>query len=439
MNNAPKDNDVQTSKHEMQTRLTLQSSEVVTVYEQASSLREIGLGIAFSANAIECMRRIHPDVESALRAVATPNGGADDPNNLLRFVDGFTQTSETEPSRQRPLFEMDMGKGAFEGCHRAHLLAELARRMPAGSLIFRKRLVNLHTDERQGRVTLQFEDGTTAHADSVIGCDGIKSRVRRIILGDDNPASHPTYSNHVCYRALIPMDRAVVALGEKIARNNYVHCGPKAHVVHFPVAEQTAISVAAFAIDTKKLWPPGDDFIEPTTRAEVQDVFSNFSKPVRDMIDMFPEEIVKWAIFDTYEHPVPSYNSGTVCIAGDAAHAAAPHHGAGAGTGVEDGLCISILLDLVSKALLKGTCNKFEALKEAFSVYDAVRKARCHWLVDSSHNICRLYEWQDEEIGDDPLKCHKELEWRSHKIWFFDIDGMITEATEMLRERLALM
>ncbi|KAJ4287997.1 hypothetical protein N0V90_012013 [Kalmusia sp. IMI 367209] len=408
----------------------------VKVYEQASSLREIGLGVAFSANAIKCMRRIHPDVEAALRAVATPNGGADDPNNLLRFVDGYNQVSDTEPHQQRPLFDMDMGKGAFEGCHRAHLLAELAKRMPEGSLVFGKRLSALQTNGPEGRIKLHFEDGTTTQADSVIGCDGIKSRVRRIILGADNPASYPTYSDHVCYRALIPMDRAVAVLGKDIARNNYVHCGPKAHVVHFPVAEQTAVSVAAFAIDTSRHWSSKDDFIEPTTRKEVQAVFSHFGKTVRDIINLLPEELVKWAIFDSYEFPVPFYSSGVVCIAGDAAHAAAPHHGAGAGIGVEDSLCISTLLDLVSKAVVEGKHNKYEALVAAFKVYDAVRKPRCHWLVDSSHNICGLYEWQDPEIGDDPLKCRKELEWRSHKIWFFNIDGMLTEASKMFEEGL---
>ena len=57
----------------------------------------------------------------------------------------------------------------------------------------------------------------------VIGCDGIKSRVRRIVLGEDNPQSHPHYSHKYAYRGLVPMEKAIEALGEDMAGNRHMH------------------------------------------------------------------------------------------------------------------------------------------------------------------------------------------------------------------------
>lgn len=63
-------------------------------------------------------------------------------------------------------------------------------------------------------------------------------------------------------------------------------------------------------------------------------------------MDLFPEQITKWAIFDTADHPAPTYARGRVCIVGDAAHASSPLHGAGACMGVEDALALATALEV---------------------------------------------------------------------------------------------
>lgn len=57
----------------------------------------------------------------------------------------------------------------------------------------------------------------------VIGCDGIKSRVRAWMFGDDNPSAPPVYTHKYAYRGLIPMDRAKAELGEDLAVNAKMH------------------------------------------------------------------------------------------------------------------------------------------------------------------------------------------------------------------------
>ena len=54
--------------------------------------------------------------------------------------------------------------------------------------------------------------------------------------------------------------------------------------------------------------------------------------------------IEQWAIYDLGENPVPAFYKGRVGIAGDAAHATSPHHGAGAGFCIEDSAVLATLL-----------------------------------------------------------------------------------------------
>ncbi|KAK8041483.1 hypothetical protein PG994_014490 [Apiospora phragmitis] len=46
-------------------------------------------------------------------------------------------------------------------------------------------------DKDNGPVILHFADGSTRECDVLIGADGIRSTIRKIVLGDDGPAAHP--------------------------------------------------------------------------------------------------------------------------------------------------------------------------------------------------------------------------------------------------------
>ncbi|KAH8689527.1 salicylate 1-monooxygenase sala [Talaromyces proteolyticus] len=405
----------------------------ITIYEQSQSFREIGAGVAFTANAIQCMRLIHPGIVDALKTVATSNGNPDDPNDYLQFADGFNQKEDEE---SKIIFKLYAGYRGFEGCHRAHLLDELVKLVPDNVVRFCKRLDHYVDPGDEGKLKLYFEDGSTAEADAVIGCDGIKSKVRRILLGEENPASYPTYSHKSAFRALIPMDRAASALGDELARNQRMHLGPSAHLLHFPVAHQSLLNVVAFLDDsTERSY--SSRLSEPGSKQEVVQAFASWGPTVRTITNLLDDEMDKWFIFDTNDHPAPKYASGRVCIAGDAAHAASPHHGAGAGIGVEDALALSRLLELVTESMEKGgRASKQEALTAAFAAFDAVRRERTQWFVGSSRMICNVYELNNAETGNDMDKIYEEIKWRSHKIWHFDIDGMLRQVEDQYKGKL---
>ena len=324
------------------------------------------------------------------------------------------------------LFKLYAGVRGFEGCHRAHFLDALVKYLPEGLVEFRKRLDTVTDRQDGGKVELKFCDGTSAKADAVVGCDGIKSRVRELLLGEGNPASYPHYSHKIAYRGLIPMDKAIEVLGDYKAKNQHMHIGPKAHVLHFPVAGQTLMNVVAFVNDPEE-WQDDEKMVAPGKRSDVEAAFTDWAPTVRSIISLLPEELEAWAVFDSFDHPAPYYNQGRVCLAGDAAHASSPHHGAGAGFGIEDALCLSKLLDQATATAKEGRTSAAVAVSLAFDAFNATRKERTQWLVNSSRGICEVYEWAGPTTGPDPEKCFAEIKWRSHAIWYFDYDGMMLD------------
>ncbi|KAI8632687.1 hypothetical protein F5Y19DRAFT_491333 [Xylariaceae sp. FL1651] len=421
----------------------------VGIYEQSPGVREIGAGVAFTANAIRCMGLIDPTLVEALRAVATPNGDPDSPTDHLQWVDGLHQGPEWNI-----MYRLDCGYRGFEGCHRAHFVDEILKRMDGEIVHFGKKLVSFSDDESQSHVRLDFEDGSTAAANIVVGCDGIKSQVRKLLFGGDNPVSYPRFSHKVAFRALVPMEKAEKALGPSRARRQHMHIGPDAHVLHFPVASQTLMNVVAF-VDEPGEWVPAmnsvkngvkttndrnsgctireKSMVAPATRQEVEVAFANWGPGARAVINLLPEEIDRWAIFDMYDHPIPTYTQGRVCLAGDAAHASAPHHGAGAGIGVEDSLALCTLLEMVlQNENEKG--DNLANIKKALKVYDEVRRERSQWLVKSSREVCEIYEGKYPATGTDMDKCFAEIKERSHKLWYFDIEKMLADTRRLYKE-----
>jgi salicylate hydroxylase len=138
----------------------------VTVYEQARSLREIGAGIAFTANARKCMSMIDERIVDCIATVATPNGDPKNPNNNMQFIDGYTHDpGDPDDISSKKLYKLFGGPKGFEGCHRAHFLEEIMKLMPNDVVRLSKRLHTLE-DYGAGKVVLRFCDGTVAQADA---------------------------------------------------------------------------------------------------------------------------------------------------------------------------------------------------------------------------------------------------------------------------------
>lgn len=71
-------------------------------------------------------------------------------------------------------------------------------------------------EQSQEDIRMHFEDGSQAPCDLLIGADGIKSAVRRVLLkglAEKSPSPfryedsiHPTWTGTVAYRGLVPSE-----------------------------------------------------------------------------------------------------------------------------------------------------------------------------------------------------------------------------------------
>ncbi|GIK04408.1 hypothetical protein Aspvir_008491 [Aspergillus viridinutans] len=393
----------------------------VKLYEQARNFREIGAGIGFTRNTVQCMEKINPGIVRALRSGGAVNVSLDqtDPKSYLRWINGYGLQREDDPMYQAPLLRLDAGVKGWETVRRDQFLDDLVKEIPKGVIHLQKRLEMIVDEEDRDKVVLQFTDGTSVEADAVIAADGIKSTARKILLGADNPASYPQYTHKVAYRALIPKDKVIAAIGEYKTHKQQMHVGPNAHLIHYPVNTNTI--GATVVVSDPNDWPLDKPATARGSCKAVSEALANWSLPVRNLVDLFPEELDQWALFDLAEYPVLKYNKGRVCLVGDAAHASSPHHGAGASFGVEDALCLCTMIpELTGPSAREAAVSQGDALRAAFETYDKIRRTRTQWLVNSSRR-----NHASEEVKD-----------RSFKIWHFDSGKMVEDTIHDYRERI---
>lgn len=192
----------------------------------------------------------------------------------------------------------------------------------------------------------------------------------------------------------------------------------------------TFLNIVIFTYEPSD-FPDPEIMTAPGTRKDIERALQGFGPHVKEVIGLFPEELVKWGIFDMYEHPAPTYSRGRICIAGDAAHASSPFQGVGACMGVEDALVICEVLDTVQERMgserSSAQSNRL-AIEKALQAYSQSRIPRSQWQVRSSREMGEMYQWRHEETGRDIQKCRTKLETATQKVWDFDVSNMVIEA-----------
>lgn len=197
-----------------------------TIYESASAFSEIGAGVSFGPNAARAMSLINSSIYSGFQNCATNNAWA--PNQKYWF--SFRQGQGAKAGDRVADLECDTGQTSV---HRARYLDGLIALVPEGVAVFGKRILEI--EEVGEAVVLRFEDGVEVKHDAVIGCDGVKSRTRRILLGEDDMAAYPVFTGKYAFRGLIPMEEALRRVGEEAARNSQMYLGKDGHVLTFPI------------------------------------------------------------------------------------------------------------------------------------------------------------------------------------------------------------
>jgi salicylate hydroxylase len=360
----------------------------VDIFEQAGELREIGAGIQIS-----------------------PNG-----NRALDAVGAFEALKELSCKAERKEIRLwnsgktwklfDLGPVAVERYGYPYMTVyrpDLLKVLTDAVLRLKPDAIHLNSrcasfEERDGKVTLTMEGGKTVTGDALIGCDGVNSMVRRLIV-DDAP---PEYANMMIWRGVIPLK----ALPERMQVSMAVNwVGPNGHVVHYPLREGELFNLAATVEKTP--WNESSYVLEGSHK-ECHEDFAGWHDDIHTMIDAAPK-LVKWAYL--LRKPLNRYTFGNVCLLGDACHPTLPFLAQGAVMALEDGVILARCLE------------QYGDVAAALLAYEKARLVRDNRMVQGSwENTARFHN--DAYKNPDDADTYINREWSQAAIadryeWLF--------------------
>jgi 2-polyprenyl-6-methoxyphenol hydroxylase-like FAD-dependent oxidoreductase len=220
-----------------------------------------------------------------------------------------------------------------------------------------KRLVTAdHTTG--GTVVAQFDDGTTARGDVLIGADGVHSITRRAIDPDAPTGRYIGLTNFGGYTEGVSV---ITEPGEwhmifgKRAFFGYV-VDPSGGIAWFANVPRPPISAAERAATTTQQWTD-----------QLVDLFADDHGPAFEII---ASGRLEFAADNTHDLPsVPTWHNDSMVIIGDAAHAPSPTSGQGASMAIEDAVVLAKCLRDISDT------------PTALATYERLRRDRVERIV----------------------------------------------------------
>lgn len=335
----------------------------VTVFEQASKLEEVGAGIQVSANAMHALRTL--DLEEAITRVGVrPEAYVFRLHDTGEVIQRFALSAEHERLHGAPYTQLH--RADFHG-----ILADRARAFRPDIVQLNKRAS--HFTEDASGVTLHFTDGTSAHGDILIGADGLKSAVRRQIVGE-TPA---TYTGDAAWRITVPIERLPEPRLEQVMS---VFMGPGGHAVCYYLRAGKLLNFVGI-VETDDVRDESWTVKMPWEQLKAD--FAGWHPAIQTVIDHADkDQCFRWSLHNRL--PIPNWSTGRATLLGDSAHATLPYLAQGAVMAIEDGAVLARALALKSD------------VAEALQLYQRNRIDRTARVVLQSTENRRLFHLHSE-------------------------------------------
>lgn len=315
---------------------------------------EFGAGIQLAPNGIHALDRLGIDVRATAVHV-----------DELRFMDGVTgaHVASVPVSGE---YERRFGN-PYLVVHRGDLYRLLLAACQANPSI------TLHantpvTGYTQTPTTAAaiLDTGTHIEGDALIGADGIRSAIRRQLVGD----GPPRISGITVYRAIVPMAEVPEDLRW---RSVTWWAGPRCHFVHYPIAGGEYLNLAASDDNNATEAIAGVDVPASLVLSRMSVLADTPTRMLR-----LGSEWKSWVLVD--RPPVANWTDGRVTLLGDAAHPMLHYAAQGACQALEDAVLLGELLNCPS-----------DELGARFAAYNAARRDRTARLQRVSVESIRLW------------------------------------------------
>ncbi|RZK71041.1 MAG: FAD-dependent monooxygenase [Rhodococcus sp. (in: high G+C Gram-positive bacteria)] len=334
--------------------LSLLGAEV-TVYEQASAVREVGAGIGLRPSTMHRFRQW--GIFDAIAKVSSPSD----------YFEILTATNDPILKEAWPGIDDYDEETKTHLIHRGDFIDALLGVLPEGMVRLGHKLETV--EDRGDRSVLTFANGETVEADLVIGADGIKSVVRQQIFSDKDPV----FSGEHAYRAVISVDDAH---GMVVDDNLRMYIGRGTKVYLLPLRHRGQVSFDITALCPDGTWAP------QITKDDIMATVEGFDERIVNIARGLDLDTVSIrAVYDI--DPVEQWHSDSVVLVGDAAHSMLHHQGQGANSAILDA---GALADALQEA---------DSVKDALALYQATRKP----MTDELQRISRQ-GWAEDEVDD---------------------------------------
>jgi salicylate hydroxylase len=287
------------------------------VIEQAPEFKEIGAGIQLGPNVFRMFEVL--GITSELNKWAVfPKG--------IEFRDSMTgKTFVDLPVDDRFYQKYHAPYGVVHRADLLNVIYEACKTSPLIKLTTSEKVVGI--DERAGMVNARTESGQTFSGTALIGCDGLWSTIRAIVVGDGKPV----VSGHIAYRAVIPTEEWPK---EHRINKMILWGGEKTHLVHYPLRRGELFNlVVVFHSDRyEEGW---DTYGDPS---ELHERFAEKCEPVRTLL----KKVNNWRMWVLCDRtPIKEWTKGRVTLLGDAAHPMLQYLAQGANMALEDAVCLA--------------------------------------------------------------------------------------------------
>ncbi len=365
----------------------LQQGFQVRVFEQSSTLGEIGAGIQSSANAVRVLDWLglrHAIERFAVRPQAFEFRRFDSAELMHRIPLGDLH----EQKHGAPYFHL----------HRADLHAVLVSRvneLSPGCIELQSTALGFEEDE-QG-VTLLLEGGRRVQGEVLIGADGIRSAIRRQILGPQ--AAH--YTGDIAWRAVVPVERLPRDI---MATVSTIWCGPHKHAVMYYLRAGTLMNFVGLVEHDQ---PETESWTQKRPWTELKSDFEGWHPTLHQVIDaMDRDSCYRYALNN--RPPATHWSTARATLLGDAAHPTLPYMASGAAMAIEDG------------AVLMRCLQMDTSVPEALQRYQRNRLERTSRIVNESTDSRGLYRIEDVQAMREAFAERNLSKARSEWLYSYD-------------------
>lgn len=222
----------------------------------------------------------------------------------------------------------DNGIGITQHALRSELMASL----PPGTVQLCRTFKDVIEDKATGKVTVLFEDNSSATVDVAIGADGLHSDVR---LSLEGKLPHPDYSGMTCWRGRINLEEVEGGqdwFDKATNGDSWRHYWGRGKTFGFFRVAADAVCWFVFATTPEG----GKDEVPQQAKGVLQGMFQGFADPVKRLVAAIDAETMFRS--DVCDRPLRQAHWGKGCMTlmGDAAHPMYPTLGQDSCMAIED-------------------------------------------------------------------------------------------------------